>query len=55
MGTFALLLLATSAKIASIETYYMISSTISGLRKSTGDSDISTLDDALPLNPIELQ
>ena len=33
----------------------MISSTLSSLRESTGDSDISMLDDVLPLSPIELQ
>ena len=54
MGTFALLPPATSAKIASIETCYIISSTLSGLRESTGDSEISTLDEFLPPNPIEL-
>ena len=55
MGTFALPSPATSAEIASIETCYMISSTLFGLRKSTGNSDISTLDDVLLLNPLELQ
>ena len=52
MGTFALSSPATSTEIASIETCYMISSTLSGLRESTGDFDISTLDDVLPLSPI---
>ena len=55
MGTFALLPPTTSAKIASIETCYMISSTLSGLRESTGDSKISTLDEFLLPSPIELQ
>ena len=54
MGTFPLLLPATSTKIASIETCYMISSTPSGLRKSTGDSEIVMLDEFMPPNPIEL-
>ena len=54
MGTFALPLPATSIEIASIETCYMISSTPSGLRKSTGDSEIVTLDEFLPPSPIEL-
>ena len=54
MGTFALPLPMTPTEIASIETCYMISSTLSGSRKSTGDSDISTLDDVLPPSPIEL-
>ena len=55
VGTFALPPPMTSAEIVSIETCYMISSTLSGLRKSMGDSDISTLDDVLPPNPIKLQ
>ena len=54
MGTFALLLPATSVEIASIETCYMISSTLSSLRESTGDSDISMLDEFLLPSPIEL-
>ena len=54
MGTFALPPPATSAKIVSIETCYMISSTLSGLRKSMGDSHISTLDEFPPPSPIDL-
>ena len=54
MGTFALPPPATSAEIAGIETYYMISSTLSGLRKSMGDSNISTLDEFLWPSPIEM-
>ena len=54
MGTFALPLPATSVEITSIDTCYMISSTLSGLRKSMGDSDISALDEFLPPSPIEL-
>ena len=54
MGTFALQPPATSAEIASIETCYMISSTLSGLRESVSDSEISKLDDVLLPNPIEL-
>ena len=54
MGTFALLLPATSEKIANIETCYMISSTPFGLRKITGDFEVFTLDEYLPPNPIEL-
>ena len=54
MGTFALPPLATSIEIASIETCYMISSTPSVLRKSTGDSKIFNLDEFLLPTPIEL-
>ena len=54
MGTFALPLPLTSIEIASTETCYMISSTLSGLREIMGDSDISMLDDVLPPKPIEL-
>lgn len=54
MGTFALPSPMTLAEITSIETCSMISSTLSGLRESMGDSDISTLDDVLPPSPIEL-
>ena len=54
MGTFALPPPTTSAEIESIETCYMISSTPSGLRKRTGDSEIVTLDDFFPPIPIKL-
>ena len=54
MGTFGLLPPATSEEITSIETCYMISSTLSGLWESTCDSNISTLDEFLPPSPIEL-
>ena len=54
MGTFALLSLTTLVEIASIETFYIISSTLSGLRESTRDYDISMLDEFLPPSPIEL-
>ena len=54
MGTFALPPPMTSVEIASIKTCYMISSTLSSLRNSTGDSDISTLDEFMSPNPIEL-
>ena len=54
MGTFALLPPATSIEIASIETCYMISSNLASLRESTGVYDISTLDDVLLPNPIEM-
>ena len=54
MGTFALPPPVTLAEIASIETCYMISSTPSGLRESRGDSEIVTLDEFLPPNPIDL-
>ena len=54
MGAFALPSPVTSAEIASIETFYMVSSTLSGLRESTDVYDISTLDDVLLPNPIEL-
>ena len=55
MGIFELPPPATSVEIATIETCYMISSTLSGLRESMGDFDISTLDDVLPLIPLEIQ
>ena len=54
MGTFTLPPPTTSAEIASIETCYMISSTLSGLRESTSDSEISMLDEFLPPIPIEM-
>ena len=54
MGTFALQVPMTSAEIASIETYYMISSTPSGLRNIMGDFEVVTLDEFLPPSPIEL-
>ena len=54
MGTFALPLPAMSTEIASIETYYMISSTPSGLRKTTNVSKIVTLDEFMSPSPIEL-
>ena len=54
MGTFALLPPMTSAEIANIETYYMISSTPYGLRNIMGDYEVVTLDEFLPPNPIEL-
>ena len=54
MGTFALQPPAKSAEITSIETCYMISSTLYGLRESTGDSKISTFDEFLLPSPIEL-
>ena len=54
MGTFALPPPVTSEQIENRETCYMISSTIFGLRESTGDYEISMLDDVLPPNPIEL-
>ena len=54
MGTFALSPPVMSAENASIEACYMISSNPYGLRKSTGDSEIVTLDEFVPSNPIEL-
>ena len=54
MGTFAFPSPATSEKITVIETCYMISSTPSGLRESTDDSEIVTLDEFFPPSPIEL-
>ena len=54
MGTFSLSLPMTSTEIASIDTCYMISSTLFGLRESTGDSELTTLDEFFPPNPIEL-
>ena len=54
MGTFALPLPTTSAEIVSMGTWYMISSTPSGLRKSMSDFEIVTLEEFLPPNPIEL-
>ena len=54
LGTFALPLPVTSVEITSIETYYMIPSTPSGLRESMGDFEIVTLDEFLLPNPIEL-
>ena len=55
MGTFALSPLVTLAKIASIETSYMISSTLSDLRESTSDYEITMLDEFLSPSPIELK
>ena len=54
MGTFALPPPMMSVEIARIKTYYMISSTPSSLRKSTGDSEIVTLDDFFSPSPIEM-
>ena len=51
MGTFALSPPTTSTKIASVETYYVISSTPSSLRKIMGDSEVATLDEFLLPNP----
>ena len=54
IDTFSLLSPATSTKIASIKTCYMIFSTPSGLRKITDDFEVVTLDEFLPPSPIAL-